>query len=250
MIDIAVCGTATLQRSALNIILEDMERVHATYRELPFKRRVPLPDKPDVDESYEHLLRLENKHGAEYHYEPADADREYSVGELLDGVPRNTGRKVAEGERKTSYSPDVAMSKPRITKTSRLRGVVMTGPRTKKKSTSLDVTLLRSRILFLAVNPTDTTKLRLDEELIEVREELDLSNMRSKFDLQNSGAVRPKISSGHFSAFSLPMFISLVTGRRMEPSIWRTRTVVPLRLLQTRSPLFLRRVGRMFTVFC
>jgi hypothetical protein len=52
--------------------------------------------------------------------------------------------------------------------------------------------LITTRILFLAANPASTTKLRLDEELREIREELTLSNIRERFDLQSREAVRPR----------------------------------------------------------
>ena len=161
MIDIAVCGAAALQRAALHIILDDMERVHRTYRELPVKRRVPLPDKPEVDVSYEHLRYLEEtpKYGPMHSYLPEGAGREYVVGELLNGIPRDAGYVDGEAE-KAQHAEAVSASK--------------------------------LGILFLAANPTDTTKLRLDEELREVREELTLSNMQKRFDLQHRGAVRPK----------------------------------------------------------
>lgn len=47
-------------------------------------------------------------------------------------------------------------------------------------------------ILFLAANPVDTTRLRLQEELREVREELERAKLRDRFTLQSRGAVRPK----------------------------------------------------------
>ena len=47
-------------------------------------------------------------------------------------------------------------------------------------------------ILFLAANPLDTTRLRLDEELREVREELERAKLRDRFTLHSRGAVRPR----------------------------------------------------------
>jgi len=47
-------------------------------------------------------------------------------------------------------------------------------------------------ILFLAANPSDTTRLRLDRELREVRDEMERAGCRERFDLQARGAVRPK----------------------------------------------------------
>jgi hypothetical protein len=98
LIDIKVCGTEGLQRSALQIILDDMERVHRTYKELSVKRRVPLPDKEEVDESYEHLLKLETDEGSAHSYRPSEANRKYTVGELLDNIPREPLQRVSERE--------------------------------------------------------------------------------------------------------------------------------------------------------
>src|SRR5579872_7156264 len=46
------------------------------------------------------------------------------------------------------------------------------------------------RILFLASNPTDTGRLRLDKEVREVDEGLRRSNERDQFDLVQKSAVR------------------------------------------------------------
>jgi CHAT domain-containing protein len=47
-----------------------------------------------------------------------------------------------------------------------------------------------TRILFLAANPTDTTPLRLDEEIRAIDESLLKAKFRDKFDLQQHWAVR------------------------------------------------------------
>jgi hypothetical protein len=46
------------------------------------------------------------------------------------------------------------------------------------------------KILFLAANPTDTGRLRLDKELREIAEGLKRSNERNKFELISNFAVR------------------------------------------------------------
>lgn len=50
----------------------------------------------------------------------------------------------------------------------------------------------RAIILFLAANPMDSERLRLDEELREIREELERSKFRDNFLLEPRGAVRPR----------------------------------------------------------
>jgi hypothetical protein len=50
--------------------------------------------------------------------------------------------------------------------------------------------VIRKKILFLASNPTNTGKLRLDEEVREITEGLKRSNERDRFELIQAGAVR------------------------------------------------------------
>jgi len=45
-------------------------------------------------------------------------------------------------------------------------------------------------ILFLAVNPLDTTRLRLDEEVRAIDQALRQANYRDQFDLRQHWAVR------------------------------------------------------------
>lgn len=86
VVDIGVSGPAAMRRSALNTVLNDLERVHRMNPEIGEKARVPLPDQPELDESYEHLLVLEEEDGAGYEYRPSGARRKYAVHELLEGV--------------------------------------------------------------------------------------------------------------------------------------------------------------------
>ena len=85
VVEIGVTGNGS-RRSALNVIRSDLERIHGLLGELGVKAFVPLPDNPEVDEDYEHLLWLENKEGKEHSYYPRGAKRKYTVRELLDGV--------------------------------------------------------------------------------------------------------------------------------------------------------------------
>lgn len=47
------------------------------------------------------------------------------------------------------------------------------------------------RILFLAANPKDTDKVRLDEEIRQIQERIRAADFRDHFDLQSRWAVRP-----------------------------------------------------------
>lgn len=58
-------------------------------------------------------------------------------------------------------------------------------PTTKVVSTSDHI-----KILFLAANPTDTTRLRLDEEIRAIDQALHLAEFRDKFDIRQQWAVR------------------------------------------------------------
>ena len=50
----------------------------------------------------------------------------------------------------------------------------------------------KNRILFLAAAPTDAVRLRLDEELREIEDQLRLSVNRDEFELYQKMALRPK----------------------------------------------------------
>ena len=88
-IDIEVCGPAERQRSALNVVLNDLEHVHGLNREIGAKALVPLPDQPELSVGYQHLLNLEERHRLDHTFDPEDADRSYTVRELLEGVRRD-----------------------------------------------------------------------------------------------------------------------------------------------------------------
>jgi len=88
-IDVSVAGPPGLRRSALNVVLDDLDEVHARNPEIGAKALVPLPDQSEIDVSYDHLLRLEKRYGLDYAFDPEDADRSYVVCELLEGVRRD-----------------------------------------------------------------------------------------------------------------------------------------------------------------
>ncbi len=92
LVDVAVKGPSTLQRAALNVILDDLERVHELHGDLGVEARVPLSEQPDIDVSYKHLLTLEAEDGPDCMFRPEGGNRKYTVQELLDGVRRDTKR--------------------------------------------------------------------------------------------------------------------------------------------------------------
>lgn len=99
-VEIQVAGE-TGQRAALSVVRSYFDAVHRYYVKLPFKARVPLPEQPEVDVGYDHLVKLEAEEGLDHTFLPEDADRKYSVRELLEGVrndgPRHRRRDVSEG---------------------------------------------------------------------------------------------------------------------------------------------------------
>ena len=85
-VDIAVDGRGGRGRTALGVVRSHLKAVHDRNPEIKPDGRVPLKDQPEVDVSYDHLVRLEEEEGADYEYRPEGADQKYSVRELLEGV--------------------------------------------------------------------------------------------------------------------------------------------------------------------
>ena len=86
IIDIMVDGSAGRGRAALGIVRLRLENVHERNPEINAKARAPLPDQPEIDVSYDHLIRLEDLRGPNHKYLPEGAEREYEICELLEGV--------------------------------------------------------------------------------------------------------------------------------------------------------------------
>jgi len=106
-VDLQVTGPQGLRRPALNVVLNDLEAVHALYSEAKPLAVVPLPDRPHLDVGYEDLLAWEHKEGPDYEFYPAGAGtvRKYKVSELLEGVRRDertdSSRGILEKDGKT-----------------------------------------------------------------------------------------------------------------------------------------------------
>jgi len=78
-IDIAVYGSQ--RREYLGVILHTLRTINESFEKIRFLEKVPMPDRPDVTISYNHLLRLEAK--GIRSYMPDGTDKEYEVQELL-----------------------------------------------------------------------------------------------------------------------------------------------------------------------
>ncbi|NBC32680.1 MAG: GTP-binding protein, partial [Alphaproteobacteria bacterium] len=85
-IDVLVDGRAGRGREALAVVRRHLKTVHAQFPETTPEARVPLPDQPETDVSFEHLQKLEEKYGTDHAYLPEGAQREHTVRELLEGV--------------------------------------------------------------------------------------------------------------------------------------------------------------------
>jgi hypothetical protein len=69
--------------------------VHKRLPESEPTELVPLPDAPELDEDYRHLLDLVEKDGPDEEIRPKGAERKYRVGDLLDGVQKGLARNPA-----------------------------------------------------------------------------------------------------------------------------------------------------------
>jgi len=113
-VEIHVAGKAG-RRAALSVVRGYFDVVHRHYAMLSARARVPLPEQPDVDVGYEHLITLEQRKGLDHRFFPEDAVREYSVRELLEGVRDDRVRRpgVPAGEIPRSAVDDVEAGAPR-----------------------------------------------------------------------------------------------------------------------------------------
>jgi hypothetical protein len=91
-VEIKVLGPVNQRRSALSVVLDDLDEVHKRNPETNPKAMVPLPDEPHLAESYQHLLTLEERYGLDHQFDPRDAARSYTVQELLEAVRRERRR--------------------------------------------------------------------------------------------------------------------------------------------------------------
>jgi internalin A len=81
---ISVTGPEKCRRSALAVVRDEFDRIHATIPNLEPKKMVPLPDDPKVEVGYEHLMTLEKEKVISFI--PEGTSRPYNVATLLDGI--------------------------------------------------------------------------------------------------------------------------------------------------------------------
>ncbi len=114
VVDVTVTGPAQRRRSALNVARHMLDTVHLLNPEAEPEARVPLPDDLEQSVSYPHLLKLERKYGSDHRVDPEglDDDRDYGVGDLLDGVrdPQGDARRAAGAFTINNYGSIGALS--------------------------------------------------------------------------------------------------------------------------------------------
>ena len=108
LVDIKVTGPQQRRRSALAVISNYLIQVHKLNPKCDAAARVPLPDMPEVDVSYAHLVKLEDKYSSSYRLEPEGANRDYSVAELLDGVRILESQKADSDQARPTTNPNKA----------------------------------------------------------------------------------------------------------------------------------------------
>jgi internalin A len=104
-VEIHVVGS-TGRRAALSVVRNYFDAVHRYYAKLSFKGKVPLPEQPEVGIGYDHLVKLEHDEGLDYKFLPEDANRKYSVRELLEGVRDDGARRR---RRHAEHSGDIVL---------------------------------------------------------------------------------------------------------------------------------------------
>ncbi|WP_226992379.1 COR domain-containing protein [Desulfatibacillum aliphaticivorans] len=105
LVAIQVNGEENGRRAFLELIRADFRKIHASPKREGVKELVPLPNKPKVTVSYQHLVTLE-KAGLE-EFIPEGTDKIYSVKPLLDGVEAPQDRTPQEMDDEKEFLRDV-----------------------------------------------------------------------------------------------------------------------------------------------
>ena len=82
-IAVLVTGLKSERRSALAIVRNNFDHIHASFKELRVVEKVPIPGRPGVEVNYQHLLTLEEV--GEQEFIPEGSDERISVSKLLHG---------------------------------------------------------------------------------------------------------------------------------------------------------------------
>jgi small GTP-binding protein len=90
-VDVFVDGAPARCRGALAIVRDRFAKVHRLYAELNPRELVPLPDRPDLEVSYQDLVKLEEL--GQKQFLPPGAEKMYPVGDLLNKVDLGSRRR-------------------------------------------------------------------------------------------------------------------------------------------------------------
>lgn len=89
-ISIYVAGNQ--RRDYFAVILQNFREINNSFEKLKAIEKIPLPDKPEVTVSYDHLIKLELK-GIET-YMPDGSDNEYNVSDLLGTIINRSNERI------------------------------------------------------------------------------------------------------------------------------------------------------------
>jgi small GTP-binding protein len=193
---IRIDGNECTRRSFLFAIRSTFESIHKDIAALEVDDRVPLPDNPTVSISYKHLLKLEAR--GETNYFPENAERDYNIRLLLDGIEEKRSRiekeesrgitnnfyeKVGQvtGGNTTTHGKNIGMQN----NNQNIIAESLTSNTTKNQTKSMKT------ILMLAANPKNTVNLRLQEEERDIKERLRLAGYGTE-PIKSAVAVRPR----------------------------------------------------------
>ena len=106
------------------------------------------------------------------------------------GKAEVVGRLLDHAESQMLIDDLLAWAKKKNPRRYELHGPYVAGPEDGEPAEQEIEELAAIRILFLAANPTDTVRLRLDAEVRSIKEALRGSEFRDQFDLEQEWAVR------------------------------------------------------------
>jgi hypothetical protein len=190
-VEILIAGPSPRRRTALAIVRNHFEAVHERYARLNVKARVPLPEQPEVDVGYDHLVKLEQRFTLDHGVEPEDAERSYTVRELLEGVRNEQVR--TRPERHIALHPEMnhdGLEDRWPMPPGPVVGLSTAAPQSPSLRTVADERRPHV-ILFVSANPTTAQPLALAEEERAIREELQRSTARDAFVLHTRTAAQP-----------------------------------------------------------
>lgn len=109
-VDILIDGPPNERRPTLDVVRHYFDQLHRRFRVAP-GMRVPLKAEPEIDVSYDDLVRMERDRGPHFEFLPDGANRYYAVRELLDGVRPQAEAEIVKSQPELPYDVIVSWSK-------------------------------------------------------------------------------------------------------------------------------------------